>query len=75
MFLGFHTVDAFKNVIEWAKPDVKGKIGIKNLRFGEVITEIVADDNECRVVTNKSYTLKVNGKVHDISEGESMIII
>jgi len=73
--LGFHTVDAFKNVIEWAKPNVKGKIGIKNLRFGEVITEIVADDNECRVVTNKSYTLKVNGKAHDISEGESMFII
>lgn len=73
--LGFHTVDAFKNVIEWAKPDVKGKIGIKNLRFGEVITDIVADGNECRVVTNKSYTLEVNGKAYDISEGESMFII
>ena len=74
--LGFHTIDAFKNKIKWAKPvGVEGKIGIKNLRFGEVVTDIVADGNECHVVTNKSYTLEVNGKAYDIPEGESKFII
>lgn len=33
--LGFHTIDAFCKVVKWAKPDLKGEIGIKNLRFGK----------------------------------------
>ncbi len=69
--LGFHTIDAFKNTIEWAKPDVKGQIGIKNLRFGDVVTDIVANDNMCSVTSNKDFTLIINQKTYNILKGEN----
>ena len=72
--LGFHTINAFENVIEWAKPDTfAGKIGIKNLRFGNVITDIIADKNTCQVTSNLPYTLKINGKTFDIVAGNNTI--
>lgn len=73
--LGFHTINAFNNIVEWAKPDVKGKIGIKNLRFGETVTDIIVNENKCTVYSNKSYTLIINGKSFDVKTGENIIII
>ena len=73
--LGFHTVDAFKNSVEWEKPDVKGEIGIKNLRFGEIVTDITAIGNKCNVISNKPYTLKINGKAFEIKKGENIFEI
>lgn len=68
--LGFHTIDAFENVVKWSKNDaLKGEVGIKNLRFGDTVTDIVADGSSCRVVSNKAYTLEINGKKYEISEG------
>lgn len=70
--LGFHTINAFENVVEWAKPnDITGKIGVKNLRFGKVVTDIVADGNTCKVISNQPYTLKINGKEFSIQAGEN----
>jgi len=74
--LGFHKIDAFENTIKWAKPsDLTGKVGVKNLRFGEIITDIVADNNVCRVVSNAPYTLKINGKAFAIQTGETVLKI
>lgn len=68
--LGFNKIDAFTNTVEWAKPDaIEGKIGIKNLRFGGIVTDIEAMDNKCRVMSNGQYTLKINGKEYCIAEG------
>ncbi len=68
--LGFHSVNAFENVVEWEKSDkFKGKVGIKNLNFGNVVTNIEAVGNKCTVKTNLPYTLKVNGKAYDILSG------
>ena len=69
--LGFHTVDAFTKTVEWEKPDFKGEMGIRNLRFGEIITDIVAIGDVCKVTTNSAYTLKINGKDHKIVNGEN----
>ena len=74
--LGFHTINAFEKVIEWAKPEeTTGKIGVKNLRFGGIVTNIVAEGNDCIVTSNKPYTLKINGKIFDIVVGENKISI
>ncbi|MBP3359609.1 MAG: hypothetical protein J6N52_02045 [Clostridia bacterium] len=74
--LGFHTVNAFENIVEWEKPkNVKGKIGIKNLRFGSVITDIIAEGDECRCYSNADFTLKINGKSYSIANGENIIRI
>lgn len=71
--LGFHTIDAFKNTVEWEKPEASGKIGIKGLRFGEIVTDIVAEKNVCKVRANREYILKINGVSHNIEKGENII--
>ena len=70
--IGFHRIDAFEKVIEWAKPDnLKGKTGIKNLRFGNIITDIEAEGNKCKVKSNAEYTLKINEKAYCVQIGEN----
>ena len=70
--LGFHTVDGFDKVVEWERPDDLGaRVGIKNLRFGDIVTDIIADGNECRVNASDAYTLKINGNAYPIAKGEN----
>ncbi len=72
--LGFHTIDAFKKQVEWAKPEtVTGKIGIKNLRFGNIVTDIEAVGDTCVVKTNERYCLVVNGKSHEMLPGVNTV--
>ena len=72
--LGFHTINAFENIVEWAKPKVlKGKIGIKNLRFGDIVTDIIGDEKVCKVFSNGKYILKINGVPYQITTGENTI--
>lgn len=70
--LGFHSIDAFNNVVKWALPkNANGSIGIRGLRFGDIITDIIANNGECYVVTNKNYTLEINKKKYEIKSGEN----
>lgn len=72
--LGFHTVNAFEKVVAWEKPnDVNGEIGIKNLRFGEIVTDIIANDDICKVKSSGAYTLKIDNVAYSIVEGENLI--
>jgi len=74
--LGFHRIDAFQKVVEWSKPcSFQKKIGIKNLHFGNIVTDIEADGNKCTVKSNAAYTLKINGKDYHIQSGENELII
>lgn len=72
--LGFHTVDAFERIVKWAKPkDFSGKVGIKNLRFGDIVTDIVADETTCTVNANADFILEIDGKRHAVSKGTTTI--
>jgi hypothetical protein len=72
--IGFHTVNAFERVVEWQKPnEFKKALGIKNLRFADVVTDIIAEGNVCCVKSNRPYTLKINGKAFQIFAGEQTI--
>ena len=74
--LGFHTIDAFRRVVEWAKPhDLDGKIGVENLRFGNVITNVTAEENVCTVTSNENYTLIVNGIAYEVKAGANTFLI
>lgn len=73
--IGFNKIDAFEKKVKWAKPDTTGKIGIKNLRFGNVITDITAENNVCHVISNEQYTLEINGKDYEITVGENKIVL
>ncbi len=74
--LGFHTINAFENIVKWAKPsDIKGKIGMKNLRFGQIVTDIIADETTCCIHSNAAYTLEINQKAYAIQPGETVITL
>lgn len=72
--LGFHTINAFEKTVKWAKPDTfHGKVGVKNLRFGNIVTDIVSDGPCCFVTSNEAYTLEINGKEYNILPGENTL--
>ena len=70
--LGFHKINAFEKVVEWEKPNsFQGNIGVKNLHFGDIITDIVANETTCTVKANEPYVLIINGVSHQIKAGEN----
>lgn len=70
--LGFYEVNAFEKVIKWNKPgNVQGKIGIKNLRFGDILTDIVAEGNTISVNSSREYRLVVNDKTLHVKAGQN----
>ena len=72
--LGFCSIDAFENTVEWRRPrDLGERVGIENLRFGKVVTDIVAEGDVCTVRSNAPYTLTVDGKTYEIKTGENKI--
>ncbi len=72
--LGFRHIDAFENTVEWIMPHTfKGEIGIKNLRFGNVITDITAKSGICHVSSNAPFTLIINGQPHPIRAGDTVL--
>ncbi len=74
--LGFYSVDAVKNKIKWSKPaDVSGEIGIKNLRFGDTVTDITAKGDILRVTSNLPYTLEINGTEYGIHQGDNELTL
>ena len=72
--LGFYSIDAFTKTVKWNRPDdIEGEIGIKNLRFGNIKTDIVANGDQCLVTSNQEYTLVINDVEYKISAGENKI--
>ena len=72
--LGFYEINAFRKTIKWALPEERnGEIGIKNLRFGKIVTDIIADGNAVKVLSNGGYKLVINGKVYRVKKGENLI--
>jgi hypothetical protein len=71
--LGFHNINAFEKTVEWEKPSTfEGNIGVRNLRFGNVVTDIIANKDICTVTSNQAYTLKINGVTFTIKPGENI---
>ncbi|MHA1147315.1 MAG: MGH1-like glycoside hydrolase domain-containing protein [Promethearchaeota archaeon] len=68
--LGFYDVNATEKCIKWNLYRKKTH-GIKRLRFGEIITNIIYDAGRIKINTNKAFTLIINGKEFRIKKGES----
>ena len=66
--IGFSNIDATKRLVEWHRHGSERQ-GIRNLRFGSVIADIVAEGNSIEVVSNKDFTLTVNGKRFAVKAG------
>ena len=72
--LGFHRIDAFSRTVQWARPkNFQGEYGIRNLHFGDVHTDIVAEGQQCCVISDGCYILEIDGKPYKIEPGETKI--
>lgn len=66
--LGFYEVDATSCTIRWNLHQ-SCRHGIRNLRFGDVVTDIVYDEDKIEVISNHPYTLFLNNRKYDIPVG------
>ncbi|MBO4341233.1 MAG: alpha,alpha-trehalase [Bacteroidales bacterium] len=70
--LGFYDVDAAGATVRWNLHQ-SCRHGIKKLSFGSITTDIIYDDGTVSVVTNKPYTLYINGVPQQIHRGRNII--
>ncbi len=72
-YLGFYDVNAQTNTVKWRKYR-KGRHGIKQLKFGRIVTDIIAENNnQIYVESNLPYTLVINKEKFDIKSGKQNI--
>lgn len=73
--IGIHTVNASENRVEWRLTE-QGRHGIRKLRFGEILTDLIYDGaGQITVESNAPYQLLVNGVAFDIAAGSSKITV
>ena len=66
--IGIQNVDARKKKLDW-RLHQKGKHGLKNFRFGEIITDLIYANGQVKVQSNKAYRLRINGKIYKVKKG------
>lgn len=73
--MGFRTVDGLNKTVVWDLKKSNGTHGIKNLKFGPVVTDILydSDTNKVSVESNEKYTLVIGGRKHRIVPGKNII--
>ena len=70
--IGIHSVNAFTKTVEWSLSDgLKGKTGVRNFRFGNVVADLICENGFCKVNSNEAFSLKVNGKTFAVVSGEN----
>ncbi len=68
--IGIYSIDAFKKQVKWhVGKEVKGKIGLRNLRFGDVVTDLLCDQGVCEITSSAPYTLYLNDKEFGVQAG------
>lgn len=70
--IGIREVDAGKALVRW---DIHHDFehGLKNLRFGDIVTSLVFKDGVVTVDSNRKYKLFINGKRYRIVPGRNTI--
>ena len=66
--LGFDAIDATARTVRWTKSRTD-RHGIRQLRFGPVTTDILADGDMISVQSDGDYPLTVNGRTFAITAG------
>ncbi len=70
--LGFYDVDATAAKVKWHKHRT-GRHGIRGLRFGSIVADIVAEGGRVTVQSNRPFTLEINGIEHWCGPGKTRI--
>ncbi len=73
--LGFHTVDAKQQRIEW-RLHQQQRHGVKNFKFGKTIADILYDGTgTVTVSSNAAFNLVINGISHQVTAGETILSV
>ena len=67
--LGFHHIYASEKKILW-RLYRKGRHGIRRLKFGTIITDILYEKNKVEITSNEPYTLYINSKEYKIKKNQ-----
>lgn len=69
--IGIREVDADRKLVRW---DIHydGEVGLKHLRFGDIETNLIYNNGELLITSNKPYTLIFNGKKIRVRAGETL---
>lgn len=69
--LGFRQADALTRTLHWSLKPENGTHGIRNLKFGDVATDVIynAGSGKVEVTANRPYTLRVNGRTLRVKAG------
>ena len=70
--IGVRITDAIRKHILWDIPeDVKGQIGIRNYRFGEITADLLFENGILQIISNGNFTITVNGEDFAVQSGEN----
>ncbi|HRJ70714.1 MAG TPA: trehalase family glycosidase [Terrimicrobiaceae bacterium] len=73
--LGFHSISAVERRVKW-RLHQRGRHGIRRLRFGKILTDILTDGNEsAEVCSSHPYTLEINGTDYAIRPGQQTLAL
>ena len=72
--IGIYEVDANNNVVKW-NIHHSFEHGIRRLRFGKIVTDLVYHDGTITVISNAPYTLYVGKRKLNVKSGTSYINI
>ncbi len=73
--LGFHEADAGSRLLRYRHRPEIGRHGIRRLRFGDIVCDLLADNGKITVEANRPFTLEINGTGFPCSEGNTLITI
>ena len=72
--LGFKKISAAKGEVHWRLKPENGEHGIKKLRFGSTVTDLIFDGKQSIYTnSNRAYKLFVNGAEYTVQRGVSRI--
>jgi glycogen debranching enzyme len=70
--IGIYSVDAKKNELKW-NIHHESKHGIRNFKFGSVVTDLIYENGTVKIKSNSTYKLIIGDKQFEINEGDKII--
>ena len=71
--IGIYYVDAFRRLVEWSPPGTPGRVGVRNLRFGDNTADMIMDGARCLVRSTVPFTLQIRDVRYPIPAGSTIV--
>ncbi len=70
--IGIRKADAFNNTLFWDIPEnIKGKLGVTSYQFGDITTDLLYENNEINISSDKDFSLVVYEKTYSVKAGRN----